>query len=141
MMEEAMRYLIVPLMCAGMAFAGPALAQGKSGGHGNKSSGGPSAGEVVADAITAAERSIILSYIGAHRTEPAMQAKPLPPGIQKNLARGKPLPPGIAKRYLPGDLIGQLPPRPGYEWRIVDTDVLLVAAATQFIVGTLNGVL
>ena len=136
-----MRYLIVPLMCAGMALAGPALAQGKSGGHGNKGGGGPSTGEVVADAITAAERSIILSYIGAHRAEPALQAKPLPPGIQKNLARGKPLPPGIAKRYLPNGLLTQLPPRAGYEWRIVGTDVLLVVAATQLIVGILNGAL
>ncbi len=32
----------------------------------------------------------------------------LPPGIQKNLARGKPLPPGIAKR-LDGRLVQQLP--------------------------------
>jgi hypothetical protein len=37
-------------------------------------------------------------------------AKPLPPGIAKNLARGKPLPPGIAKRTLPRELIVQLPP-------------------------------
>ncbi|MGE5146490.1 MAG: anti-virulence regulator CigR family protein, partial [Candidatus Eiseniibacteriota bacterium] len=121
-----------------------AFAQGKSGSHGHKggdAGGVPSAGQVVADAITAAERSIILSYIGAHRSEPGLQAKPLPPGIQKNLARGKPLPPGIAKRYLPGNLLAQLPPRPGYEWRIVGTDVLLVVAATQLIVGILNGAL
>lgn len=136
-----MRRTLILATCISLALAGPALAQGKSGGHGPKNGGtggGPSAGEVIADAITAAERSIILSYIGQHRAEPAFHAKPLPPGIQKNLARGKPLPPGIAKRYLPGDLVGQLPPRPGYEWRIVGTDVLLVVAATQLVVGILT---
>jgi hypothetical protein len=35
----------------------------------------------------------IRSYYASH---PAPQARPLPPGIRKNLARGKPLPPGIA---------------------------------------------
>jgi hypothetical protein len=137
-----MRRTFILATCVAMALAGPALAQGKSGGHGPKNgggdAGGPTAGEVVADAITAAERSIILSYIGQHRAEPAFQAKPLPPGIQKNLARGKPLPPGIAKRYLPNGLVGQLPPRPGYEWRIVGADVLLVVAATQLVVGILT---
>jgi hypothetical protein len=139
-----MRPLAILSICVVVALAGPALAQGKGGGHGNKGGTGadaPTAGEVVADAITAAERSIILSYIGDHRAEPAFQAKPLPPGIQKNLARGKPLPPGIAKRYLPNGLLTQLPPRPGYEWRIIGNDVLLVVAATQLIVGILNGAL
>lgn len=138
-----MRRTFILATCVAMALAGPALAQGKSGGHGPKNggdyTGGPTAGEVVADVITAAERSLILGYIAQHRGEPAFQAKPLPPGIQKNLARGKPLPPGIAKRYLPNGLVGQLPPRPGYEWRIVGADVLLVVAATQLVVGILTG--
>ena len=136
-----MRGAAILLICVSLALAGPVLAEGKGGGQGRKggNDNGPSAGEVVADAITAAERSLILAYIGQHRGDPAFQAKPLPPGIQKNLARGKPLPPGIAKRYLPGDLLAQLPPRPGYEWRIVGADVLLIAAATQIIVGVLTG--
>ncbi len=61
-------------------------------------------------------------------------AKPLPPGIAKNLARGKPLPPGIAKRGLPGDLIVRLPPVPdGYERVIVAGKILLVEIATQVV--------
>ena len=60
--------------------------------------------------------------------------KGLPPGIEKNLARGKPLPPGIAKRYLPDGLIKALPAPPkGYERIIVDGKVLLVEIATQVI--------
>jgi hypothetical protein len=61
-------------------------------------------------------------------------AKPLPPGIAKNLARGKPLPPGIAKRGLPSDLIVQLPPVPdGFERVIVAGKILLVEIATQVV--------
>lgn len=60
--------------------------------------------------------------------------KGLPPGIEKNLARGKPLPPGIAKQYLPDGLIKTLPAPPrGYERIIVDGKVLLVEIATQVI--------
>jgi hypothetical protein len=61
-------------------------------------------------------------------------AKPLPPGIAKNLARGKPLPPGIAKRTLPRELIVQLPPvEDGFERVIVAGKILLVEIATQVV--------
>lgn len=61
-------------------------------------------------------------------------AKPLPPGIAKNLARGKPLPPGIAKQALPHALIVKLPPAPdGYERIIVAGKILLVEIATQVV--------
>lgn len=60
--------------------------------------------------------------------------KRLPPGIEKNLARGKPLPPGIAKQALPYELRQALPPvRDGYERIIVGGKVLLVEVATQVI--------
>lgn len=62
------------------------------------------------------------------------KSKSLPPGIAKNLERGKPLPPGIAKRYLPTDLVNQLPVLPsGYERIIVDGKILLVEIATRVI--------
>ncbi|WP_174875045.1 anti-virulence regulator CigR family protein [Vogesella oryzae] len=57
----------------------------------------------------------------------------LPPGIRKNLARGKPLPPGIAKRYVPHDMLVRLPERPGYEWRVVGTDLVLVTVGTLIV--------
>jgi len=62
----------------------------------------------------------------------------LPPGIQKNLARGKPLPPGIAKK-LDGRLVGRLPHYDGYEWQQAGTDLILVALATGLIYEVLNG--
>ncbi|MBB4820586.1 hypothetical protein HNP29_003981 [Pseudomonas alcaligenes] len=64
----------------------------------------------------------------------------LPPGIQKNLARGKPLPPGIAKK-LDGRLLGRLPHYEGYEWQQAGTDLLLVTIATGVIYEVLHDVL
>lgn len=55
--------------------------------------------------------------------------KSLPPGIQKNLARGKPLPPGIAKKMVPHNMLGRLPAHPGYEWRVAGMDLILVSGA------------
>ncbi|MFJ1300936.1 anti-virulence regulator CigR family protein [Pseudomonadota bacterium AL_CKDN230030165-1A_HGKHYDSX7] len=61
----------------------------------------------------------------------------LPPGIQKNLARGKPLPPGIAKKMVPAGMLAHLPVYPGYEWRIAGSDLILVAIAGGIIADVL----
>ncbi len=79
------------------------------------------------------ESRFIRDYFGSH----PVAAKPLPPGIAKNLARGKPLPPGIAKRYLPQGLLSGLPPRPGYDRLLVGSDVVLVSIATGLVVDIL----
>lgn len=91
----------------------------------------------VSMAFEAGEAQLIRDYFSATPVD----AKPLPPGIAKNLARGKPLPPGIAKRYLPGDLSARLPLRPDYERLIVGDDVLLVSLATGVIVDILTDAL
>ena len=126
--------LVAALMVSSPAFAG------KKGNNGKKAHGAPAvqvhSDEAVATLITATERSIILGYLGSRPISPAT-AQPLPPGIAKKLARGGSLPPGIAKRYLPNDLLVQLPPRPGYQWVVVDRDVVLVAVATGLIVDVL----
>ncbi|WP_297115397.1 anti-virulence regulator CigR family protein [uncultured Enterobacter sp.] len=64
----------------------------------------------------------------------------LPPGIAKNLARGKPLPPGIAKKAVPASMLGQLPSYPGYEWRVVGDDLVLIALSTAIVTTIINGV-
>ena len=90
------------------------------------------------------ERTIIFDYVNQSRdtfVRAPGSAKPLPPGIARKVARGGTLPPGIAKRYLPQDLLVQLPPRPRYQWVVVDNDVVLIAAATGFIVDILADVL
>lgn len=66
--------------------------------------------------------------------------KPLPPGIRKNLARGKPLPPGIVKKAAPPALLRQLPQRPGYEWQVCGTDLVLVAVGTLIVAEVLKSV-
>ncbi|EQC2549344.1 anti-virulence regulator CigR family protein [Enterobacter sichuanensis] len=64
----------------------------------------------------------------------------LPPGIAKNLARGKPLPPGIAKKTVPASMLDQLPSYPGYEWRVVGDDLVLIALSTAVVTTIINGV-
>ena len=84
--------------------------------------------------ITAAEKALIGDYYRGQAAES------LPPGIRKKVARGKPLPPGIAKNF-PDDLRGRLPPRPGYDWRSIGPDVVLVEAATGVVVDVLKDIL
>lgn len=83
------------------------------------------------------DRGNVLGIVGGHRgywsPGPA-----LPPGVQKNLARGKPLPPGIAKK-LDGRLIGHLPHYDGYEWMQAGADLILVAVATGIVYEILDG--
>lgn len=66
--------------------------------------------------------------------------KALPPGIAKNLARGKPLPPGITKKTVPASMLNQLPYYPGYEWRVVGDDLVLIALSTAVVTAIINSV-
>ncbi|OJT49337.1 MULTISPECIES: anti-virulence regulator CigR family protein [Pseudomonas] len=95
--------------------------------HSGNRGGGPSV-----------DRGDILSSVGIYRGQYWNPGPPLPPGIQKNLARGKPLPPGIAKK-LDGRMLEHLPRYDGYEWRQAGTDLILVALATGLIYEVLNG--
>ncbi|MCP1475771.1 hypothetical protein ABIA54_000136 [Pseudomonas sp. EB276 TE3739] len=105
------------------------------GGQGNGNKGQQSSGN--RGGGPSVDRGNILGIIDGYRgywnPEP-----PLPPGIQKNLARGKPLPPGIAKK-LDGRMLGHLPHYDGYEWQQVGTDLILVALATGLVYEILNG--
>jgi len=62
----------------------------------------------------------------------------LPPGLR--LERGHPLPPGYG-RPLPPGIARQLPDYPGYEWRRLGTDMVLVAVGTGLVYAILQGVL
>ena len=66
--------------------------------------------------------------------------KPLPPGVAKNLGRGKPLPPGIAKKAVPSPMLKHLPRHGGYEWRVVGSDLVLVAIASGVVADVLLNV-
>lgn len=123
---------------------------GNSGGHGNNGGNhGNSAGKGSANQGSKSKHghdnlvSVNLTY---DRVRPLAVNygltgyQSLPPGIAKNLARGKPLPPGIAKKAVPVSLLGQLPSYPGYEWRIVGNDLVLIALSTSIIASVINGV-
>ncbi|KMN36166.1 hypothetical protein VI26_07725 [Chromobacterium sp. LK1] len=112
------------------ALAAPALAnppEGKGQGHGqgkhmDKDREATDKDLVAAGISVAAARRLALdSGVTGYKS--------LPPGMRKRLARGKPLPPGIAKQVLPAPLLNQLPRHPGYEWRAVGADLVLVAAS------------
>ena len=110
--------------------AGSAMAQESAGKKGKpatvaSASTGISA-TVSVSIFSSAEKRAITDYYTRH---PA-GAKPLPPGIARNLGRGKPLPPGIAKTRLPADAQQTLPPRKdGTEIAIFGDKVVLLEAS------------
>jgi hypothetical protein len=139
-----MRAALSLLLAAALIVPGPAFA----GNKGKKAHNAPPEqihlNQATVALITVTERTVIFDYVSQYRGALAAtpgNAQPLPPGIAKKVARGGTLPPGIAKRYLPNDLVMQLPPRPGCQWVIVDNDIVLIAAATGLIVDILADVL
>jgi hypothetical protein len=119
---------------------------GKSADHGNKGQGNEKSNEdhgnhknygkpdhVDSDISFSRARSLAVNY-------GLVGYQALPPGIAKNLARGKPLPPGIAKKTLPASMINDLPYYPGYEWRAVGDDLVLIALSTAIVTSVINGV-
>lgn len=137
---------------SGMALADPGNGKGQgndkgngSGGQGNdkgNGSGGqghdkPKGKGASGSHGPSVDRGRVLNVLGGYRNYWS-PGPALPPGIQKNLARGKPLPPGIAKK-LDGRLLGQLPRYDGYEWQQAGTDLILVAIASGIIYEVLKG--
>lgn len=119
---------------------------GKSADHGDKGQGNEKSNEdhgnrknygkpdhVDSDISLSRARSLAVNY-------GLVGYQALPPGIAKNVARGKPLPPGIAKKTLPASMINDLPYYPGYEWRAVGDDLVLVALSTAIVTSIINGV-
>jgi hypothetical protein len=95
------------------------------------------ASSVLAVGATAA----LVSALLGGQTEPlVVGAKPLPPGIRKNLARGKPLPPGIAKQGLPQSLSVRLPVVDGHDWIRIGTELVLVGIATNLVAQVIHNV-
>ncbi|MBT8769071.1 anti-virulence regulator CigR family protein [Metapseudomonas boanensis] len=151
------RSVIAVLTSVALLAGSPALladpSNGKGNPHANQAQHGNSGGKGKADAGSSGQ-----SYSGGNRYhDPQIDiggirsilgdnrnywspASPLPPGIQKNLARGKPLPPGIAKK-LDGRLLGRLPHYEGYDWMQAGTDLILVTVATGIIYEVLHDVL
>ncbi|QHF45895.1 hypothetical protein PspS35_19635 [Pseudomonas sp. S35] len=126
---------------SGMALADPGNGKGQGNNKGNNPAGQghdkPKGKGAPNSRGPSVDRGSVLGVLGGYR-DYWSPGPALPPGIQKNLARGKPLPPGIAKK-LDGRLLGHLPRYDGYEWRQVGTDLILVAIATGLVYEILNG--
>jgi hypothetical protein len=99
--------------------------------------GGMDASSVLAVGATAA---LVSALLGGQTQTLVVGAKPLPPGIQKNLARGKPLPPGIAKQRLPQSLSVRLPAVDGHDWIRIGTELVLVGIATNLVAQVIHNV-
>jgi hypothetical protein len=130
MSHSKRRIVRTGLVSAALAVAllsGDLLAQGRGRGRGQGSSGGGSVTATVTVVFRDSDRATFRDYFVTHR----IVAKPLPPGIAKNVARGKPLPPGIAKKALPAGLLA-IGPR-------VDKDVTF-AIVGDVVVATRGGV-
>ena len=136
--------LVCALVTAGTTTTALAGNKGKSKGNQPTSVEKIVTKHLVGGLISAVERAVIADYLDRNRASlptTLAGAKPLPPGIAKKIARGGTLPPGIEKKTLPGGLLAQLPIRPGQEWRLVGTDLLIVEIASNVIVDVLTGAL
>ena len=127
-----MRYLILLLV---LGLPAGALAAAKS-------EEANLAERVATAAFTAAEKSVIEEFFGRPATtdEESGEAKEAKEAKSGKGGKSK-LPPGLAKRDLPADLTRRLPKRDdGTERVIVDSDVVLVEAATGVVLDILRGV-
>ena len=131
-----MRTLALTLAVIVAALSSPALAKKDKGAREH-----PEAGDAATLAFTEFERQLIREYFAEPGRAWPSNAKPLPPGIAKKLARGGELPPGIAKRYLPGELEVRLPRHARGERIVVGADVLLIEVATGIVRDVLRGVI
>ncbi len=146
------RSLIAAVTCVALAAGSmPALADPGNGkgqgngkgnsqggqGHGNQSKKGQGSSAEDWRHGPSIDRGGVLGVLDGYR-DYWSPGPSLPPGIQKNLARGKPLPPGIAKK-LDGRLVSKLPHYEGYKWQQAGNDLILVAIASGIIYEVLNG--
>jgi len=114
--------------------------EGKGKGKHKKGDAAESATASTTSLVTAGITAAIARQYALDSGVKSGSYKPLPPGIQKNLARGKPLPPGIAKKHAPSSMLGRLPQHPGYEWQMAGTDLVLVQIGTAIVADVLKDV-
>ena len=116
---------------------GQGVGQGRGQGGGppgqGSGPGGPPARGGAPAAITPLGPSYRPRIQAWYVSTPGFSARPLPPGIMRQLARGRPLPPGIARQAAPPGLLAVLPRYPGHSWYVIGTAVVLVDAATGIV--------
>ncbi len=122
--------LVCALVTAGTTTTAFAGNKGKSKGNQPTSVEKIVTKHLVGGLISAVERALIAGNLDRIRGN-----------LPRTLTGAKPLPPGIAKDTLPGGLLAQLPARPGQEWRLIGTDLLIVEIASNVIADVLKGAL
>jgi hypothetical protein len=131
-----MRLNFAPPLLAALVIA-PAVVHAQ-GPNSKKNRTTASAGIVVSVSVfSSAEKKALSDYYVRH----PVRAKPLPPGVAKNLGRGKPLPPGIAKTRLPPDASKALPPRQDGAEIVIFGDKVVLLAASGLVIDILEGIL
>ncbi len=140
----ALSLLSLKLVHSSQAYADPGKGQGHGQGKAKTSHEQPQSYSTEVNAQLSVQLGGVTLNVGTARQLASQyqvpSAKPLPPGIRKQLARGKPLPPGLARQQLPAPYVQQLPVRDGCEWSRVGSDLVLVAIATGVVVELLSDV-
>jgi hypothetical protein len=104
--------------------------------------GGGRGGDLAGVILSDGERRILYDIFGGgHHIEGFKKPKPLPPGIQKKIARGGAIPPGIAMTRLPNSVYGRLPGRRSGDLVAVGNDIVLIDPTTRVILDIVEGVL
>lgn len=128
------------------AYAGQGGKSEQAGGHGKGQKGqhgSKAQAKAKKDQEAAAALRLKIGYPAARQLAQIYKItglEALPPGIQKNMARGKPIPPGLAKKEVPEKMLERLPRHEGCEWRIYGADLVLVTIKTSLISDVLVGV-
>jgi hypothetical protein len=139
-----LRTLVVAVMAVGLAVPGGAdQGKGKAKGK-SKDKGGPTV-VVFSDGDRQAVRNYWVETYGRGNCPPGLAKKNngcLPPGqAKKRYVVGQPLPPVVVVQPLPPVLVTRLgPPAPGYEYVVVDGDIVKLAVGTQLVVDAIHAI-
>jgi hypothetical protein len=140
--------IVMAVMAAGLAAAPASADQGKGKAKGKSKDKGHEHETVVV--FTDGNRQSVRSYwvetYGRGNCPPGLAKKHngcLPPGqAKKRYVIGHPLPPSIVIHPLPPVLVTRLGPVPvGYEYGVVDGDVLKLAVGTKLVVDAIQAIL
>lgn len=145
--EQGHRYTTWFKSCSLSLFATPALANpgnGNSGNHGNNSDNHGNKGN--AQKGNAGQKNNASSDHRKKYGKPDHVDSDISFSAARHLAVNYgltgcgSLPPGIAKKTVPASMLGQRPYYPGYEWKIVRNDFVLIALSTSVVTAIINGV-
>jgi len=145
-----LRTLIVAVMAAGLAAAPASADQGKGKAKGkSKDKDHPESAPAVV-VFTDHDRQAVRTYwidtYGRGNCPPGLAKKNngcMPPGqAKKRYVIGHPLPPVVVIQPLPPVLVTRLgAPPAGYEYAVVDGDVLKLAVGTRLVIDAIHAIL